>query len=188
MQVHKKRQVTDAENISRKRATVETYQPRHESENHYRPPSALRIATERVAKDLCLRAFCNDRPCRYIVANSRSLPRDVTVHRARIATRGRKIGKSNKGWIMPGVTEVRIRRFRRMVLGRGGWPIAYLSKWENRTNVWEKGGGGQTRDEKEEKGEMIETLADYPLGAIDTHLEFHTCRGFKDESYNRIRN
>lgn len=121
-----------------------------EPENHYRPSSALRIAAERVAKDLCLRAFCNDPPCSYIVADSRSLREASRCIAPRIATRGRKIGKSNKGWIMPGVTEVRIRRFVRMVLGRGMADRAYLSKWEknrNGANVFER-----KRDKWEMKG------------------------------------
>lgn len=90
---------------------------------------------------------------------------------------------------MPGVTEVRIRRFVGWCSG-GGDDRSRIYRSERIGRMFERkaGGGGQTRDEKEEKGEMIETLADYPLGAIDTHLEFHTCRGFKDESYNRIRN
>lgn len=34
--------------------------------------------------------------------------------------------------------------------------------------------------ERRGRGDMRETVADYPLGAIDTHSEFHT--SFKDES------
>lgn len=86
-------------------------------------------------KDLCPRGtFCNDR--RYVAAllrirdcrgwKHRAIHRCVTYI---TTTRDGKIGKSNKGWIMPGVTEVRIRSCAGWGSGRGGGrTIMYLSE------------------------------------------------------------
>lgn len=104
LQVHKtgwKCQATGVENISRERATVATYQPRRESENHYRPPSALRIVVERTAKDLCPPRFITIGYVATLLQIAQLLQKGVTVHRARafriVATHARRIDKFNKG-------------------------------------------------------------------------------------------
>jgi len=72
-----------AENISRERAAVATYQPRRESENHYRPLSALRITAERIREGFMPPAFRNNWLRRYIA------DRTVVAKRRHGASRAR---------------------------------------------------------------------------------------------------
>jgi len=76
-------EAADVENISRERAAVATYQPRRESKNHYRPPSALRIAAERTREGFMHPAFRNDRLRRYVA------DRTVVAKRRHGASRAR---------------------------------------------------------------------------------------------------